>query len=146
MEVIYERLWYRIKKNKKRNDDYIKEFESWLKEKKLSTKTIGKHLNNIDLYLNDYLNYYEFIKMEDGISYVYSFLDDWFIRKCAWASRSSVKETATSIKKFYQCMSEKGYVKVEDYKSLCEEIKDNMDMFLDSVDAYDDDLYYDMFM
>lgn len=136
----------KVEKNKLRNEKYINEFEEWLKEKGLVKKTIRKHLNNINLYINEYLNYYEITKMEEGIDQVYSFLSGWFIEKCLWASKSSVKETAASIKKFYQCMSEKGYVKVEDYKFLCEEIKDNMDEFLELVDAYDNGSYYDMFI
>lgn len=84
--------------------------------------------------------------MEDGIFEVYLFLNDWFIRKCMWASKSSIKENASSIKKFYQCLSEKEHLKVEDYKLLCKEIKNNMEEFLDSINAYDEELYYDMFM
>lgn len=42
------------------------------------------------------------IKVEDGMNCIHSFLDDWFIEKCLWASRNSLKETVTSIKKFYQ--------------------------------------------
>ena len=136
----------KLEKNKKRNENYIQEFEVWLHEKNLAPKTIKKHLSNIELYLNEYLNYYEIIKMEDSISEVYSFLNDWFISKCMWASKSSIKENASSIKKFYQCMSEKEYIKVEDYKLLCKEIKDNMEEFLDSVNTYDDGSYYDLFM
>lgn len=135
-----------LEKSKKRNENYIKEFEAWLKEKNLAPKTIKKHLSNIKFYLNEYLNYYEIAKMEDGIFEVYSFLNDWFIRKCMWASKSSIKENASSIKKFYQCMSEKEHVKVEDYKLLCKEINDNMEEFLDSINDYDDRSYYDIFM
>ncbi len=83
--------------------------------------------------------------MEDGITAVYSFLDGWFIEKCLWSSRNSVKETASSIKKFYQCMSEKEYVSKEDYKELCDFIKENMDEFLEQVDAFDNGTYYDIF-
>ena len=68
----------KLEKNKKRNENYIQEFEVWLHEKNLAPKTIKKHLSNIELYLNEYLNYYEIIKMEAGISEVYSFLNDWF--------------------------------------------------------------------
>lgn len=135
----------KIEQNRKRNEKFIKEFESWLTEKGLVKKTIRKHLNNADLYINDYLNYYDVEKMEDGIYSIYGFLDGWFIEKCLWSSRNSLKETASSIKKFYQCMSEIGYVTVDDYKKLCREIKDNMDEFLEQVDAFEDGTYYDMF-
>ena len=127
-----------LEKNIKRNKKFINEFEKWLIAQKLGNKTIRKHLNNIDLFINDYVNYYEVTKMEDGISSVYSFLNDWFIRKCAWSSVTSIKETAASIKKFYQCMSEKGYVSSEDYKFLCRMIKDNMDNFIDSFMEYEE--------
>ena len=135
----------KIEQNRKRNEKFIKEFESWLTQKDLVKKTIRKLLNNVSLYINDYLNYYDVEKMEDGIYSIYGFLDGWFIEKCLWSSRNSLKETASSIKKFYQCMSEIGYVTVDDYKKLCREIKDNMDEFLAQMDAFEDGTYYDMF-
>ena len=125
-----------LKKNKKRNEKFLKIFENWLNEQNLVKKTIRKHLDNIDLYINDYLNYYEVTKMEEGVREAYSFLSDWFIRKCLWSSVTSVKEMAASIKKFYKCMSEKGYIENEDYQILCEEIKDNMDEFIENVIEY----------
>ena len=127
-----------LKKNKKRNEKFLKIFENWLNEQNLVKKTIRKHLDNIDLYINDYLNYYEVTKMEEGVREAYSFLSDWFIRKCLWSSVTSVKEMAASIKKFYKCMSEKGYIENEDYQILCEEIKDNMDEFIETVIEYND--------
>ena len=135
----------KVEENRKRNEKYIKEFEKWLKEKGLVDKTIRKHLNNVDLYINDYLNYYEITKVEDGIDDVYSFLSGWFIEKCLWASKNSLKETAVSIKKFYQYMSENNYVRVEDYNEMSYFIKDNMDEFLEQVDAFEDGTYYDIF-
>ena len=135
----------KVEENRKRNEKYINEFEKWLKEKGLVDKTIRKHLNNVDLYINDYLNYYEITKVEDGIDDVYSFLSGWFIEKCLWASKNSLKETAVSIKKFYQYMSENNYVRVEDYNEMSYFIKDNMDEFLEQVGAFEDGTYYDIF-
>lgn len=132
-----------FKENEKRNKKFIDEFEKYLKEKDLVEKTIKKHINNISLYLDDYLNYYELAKMEDGISRIDSFLGDWFIRKCMWASKTSIKETAASIKKFYQAMLEYQHITKEDYKYVCDEIKENMECWLDSLEMYDDDSFYD---
>lgn len=42
-------------------------------------------------------------------------------------------------------MSEKGYIKIDDYKHLYKEIKDNMDELLKQMYAYYNGLYYDMF-
>lgn len=135
----------KVEKNIKRNKKFVDEFEQWLIEKGFVKKTIRKHLSNIDLYINNYLNYYDITKMEDGMLGVYSFLNGWFIEKCLWVSKNSLKEMATSIKKFYQCMSEKNYVTEEDYKEMCVLIKDNMDEFLDSIDEFDNGTYYDLF-
>lgn len=135
----------KIKENQKRNKKFMKEFEEWLKEKSLSDKTIKKHLSNVDLFINDYLNYYDVETAEEGIDSVYSFLSGWFIEKCMWATPYTTKEEAASIKKFYAYMSEKGYVEKEDYKLLCEDLKDNMDEILDNLEAFDNGTYYDMF-
>lgn len=135
----------KIKENQKRNKKFMKEFEKWLKEKSLSDKTIKKHLSNVDLFINDYLNYYDVETAEEGIDSVYSFLSGWFIEKCMWATPCTTKEEAASIKKFYAYMSEKGYVEKEDYKFLCEDLKDNMDEILDTLEDFDNGTYYDMF-
>jgi len=135
----------KVEENRKRNEKYIKEFEKWLKENDLVDKTIRKHLNNVDLYINDYLNYYDITKVENGMNSIHSFLDGRFIEKCLWASKNSLKQTAASIKKFYQYMSENNYVSVEDYKEMCSFIKENMDEFLETLDAFDNGTYYDIF-
>lgn len=57
------------------------------------------------------------------------------------SSKRSINENATSIKKFYQCMKEKGYIK-EDYNSSCEEIKDNIECWLEFMDDYNNRDFY----
>lgn len=133
------------KENEKRNRKFIKEFESWLNNKKLSPKTIRKHLQNIDLYLNYYLSYYEINKMEDGAYEAFTYLNSWYMRKCLFASKTGITESAASIKKFYKCMCELGYVSNEDYNYLCESINNNMDEFLESFIEYDNFEYDDFF-
>ena len=41
-------------------------------------------------------------------------------------------------------MSEKGNVKVEDYKSFCEFLKENMNDYLSHVDSYNNSIFYDI--
>ncbi len=132
-------------KNKKRNQRFLKEFEYWLKNKNLAPKTVKSHISNADLYINNYLIYYEEETAESGIKSIFSFLDDWFIRKCMWSSASSIKSTATSIKKFYQCMYENAHVSKEDYEELSETIKSNMDTFIKSLYDYENEDYDDFF-
>lgn len=134
----------KVEQNQKKNKKYIKEFTEWLNEKGISKKTIRKHLDNVKLYINEYLNYYDVIKVEDGIEEVDDFLEGWFIEKCLFATKTSLKETTASLKKFYQYMSEYNYVKKEDYKQLCSIIKDNMDIYLEQLEAFDNGIYYDI--
>ena len=135
----------KIKENIKRNKKFIKEFKKWLRGKNLSDKTIKKHVSNVEFYLDDFLNYYDITKMEDGCSMIDDFLGDWFIRKCMWSSKTSIKENAASIKKFYQCMNELGYVSYDSYNNLCFIIKEHMKYWLEEMDIYEneDDYYFD---
>ena len=125
-----------VKKNYKRNEKFLSEFDKYLVNNKLSDKTIRNHMSNVSLYINDYLNYYEAATMEEGCFEIDGFLGDWFIRKCMWSTAYSVKTTAASIKKFYKCMNELGHVSNEDYKFLCSTIKDCMDDWIDEVNDY----------
>ena len=63
----------KMSKNIKRNEKYLEGFEIWLTQKNLVPKTIKNHLTNIKLFINDYLNYNEIIKVEDGLPEIYIF-------------------------------------------------------------------------
>ena len=122
----------------KRNKEYLKMFEKELKESGLSRKTINKHLDNIDLFLNDYLiNYMEDAEIDSCLLAVNDFLGYFLISKCMWTSKTSLKETATSIKKFYSCMLRNNLIKEEYYSSLCDLIKRNLDTYLERLDRFD---------
>ncbi len=136
-----------VEKNTKRNEKYLIEFEDWLINKGLKEGTIGNHLSNVDLFINYYLNYYDIIKAEDGLDKIFDFLDDWFIRKCSWSSKSTMKGCVVSLKKFYCYMSENNYVDVNLYNKTFAYIKKNMDRILKNIDEYykriEFDNYYD---
>lgn len=127
-----------VKETEKRNEKFLDIFEKELKESGLSKKTIYGHLSNVSLFINDYLPYYqENIKMEEAMGYVDDFLGYFFIHKCMWATPSSLKATAASIKKFYKCMASNKLVDEDDYKYLCDEIKENMDAYLQDLYEFD---------
>lgn len=109
-----------------------------LKKKELSNKTIGRHVGNVSLYLNDYLNHYEGEDMVAGCHSVGDFLGDWFIRKTMWSSTATIKSTAASIKKFYNCMLEKRNIDKSDYQLFCQIIKDEMPSWLSAMEEYED--------
>ena len=140
----YKEYEEKMKNNQKENKKYIKEFEEWLKKKNLTPKTIKNHVSNTELYIEDFLNYYDASSMEEGCYRIEDFLGDWYIRKCMWSTAGNLKTTATSIKKFYQCMLELGHIDQEHYDELQSTIKDNMDIWIEEIDAYNDDCFNDL--
>ncbi|MCI5122936.1 MAG: recombinase [Candidatus Electrothrix sp. AR5] len=134
----YEKYEEDCKKIRKANEDLLDEFEAWLKSSGLSKKTIKNHLENIDFYLNEYLLYEDAIEAKDGASDVGMFLGYWFIRKAMWASKSSIKSNAASLKKFYTFMHEKGLIDKEELMDLKQMIKEDMPEWLENMGRHDD--------
>ena len=120
------------------NKTYLAGFEKWLKNKGLAEKTINKHVFNIDVYINNFLLYYDALDVRRGCHEIYSYLGDWFIRKTMWSSCSSIKSTAASMKKFYAFLLENNVVEEKDYITVIETIKDEMPEWLDEMKRYDE--------
>jgi TPP-dependent pyruvate/acetoin dehydrogenase alpha subunit len=55
-----------------------------------------------------------------------------------WASPSSIRGNAASIKKFYAFLQEKGLIDKEDLNDLEKEIKEDMPEWLATIARYDD--------
>ena len=136
----YEQVEAKIKEIKGTNKGHLSTFKIWLKAKGLADKTIDNHINNVDFYINHYLNYYDPQEVQAGCYSINGFLGSFFIRKAMWSSCAQIKSTAASIKKFYACMLENGIVEEEAHANLCEDIKDDMDGWLDAMRRYDDGL------
>ena len=114
------------------------DFAEWLGERNLAPKTIDRHLFNVEFYINEFLLYEEAMDAADGIDEIGYFLGFWFIKKAMWASKSQINNNATSLKKFYQFMLEKGKVSQESYEELKETIKEEKKEWLDTMERYDD--------
>ena len=134
----YEKYEQDCKKLRKANERLLNEFEVWLKSSGLSENTINNHLSNIDFYVNEYLLYEDATEAKDGVDSVYMFLGHWFIRKAMWASQSSIKGNATSLKKFYTFMHERGLIDKEDLIDLKQTIKEEMPEWLATLRRFDD--------
>ncbi len=122
--------------NKVQNDKLIREFESWLKSSGLKEKTIKNHCSNIDFFINDYLLYSQELEPQDGINDVSMFLGFWFIKKAMWSSPASVRSNASSLKKFYTFMLEKGLIDKDELDELKETIKVEMPEWLEGSSSY----------
>lgn len=107
-------------------------FQKWLIKAGLKEKTIKNHVLNVDFYINDYLLYDDCIKAKDGVSSLNGFFSWFFPRKAMWSSKTSTKETAASLKKFYKFLAESGMLAPEDYKFIVSEIKNEMPEWLEN--------------
>lgn len=124
--------------------DQIELFKNELSAQKLSEKTVRKHIQNVDFYLHDFGVYYEHIsELSDGCYEIDFYFGDWYIDKCAWASKSDCRSQAASIKKFYKVMLDRGLVEKKDYQYLVDTIKENRDEWIETIERYDDWLMED---
>ena len=107
----------------------------------LSDKTIRKNINNVAFFINDYLIYYNGANYEEVNEEIDSFFSDFFIRKCMWSTPNTTKETAASLKKFYKSMMEHGKFEKEEYKLLCDTIKEEMENWQQICNDYNNGSY-----
>ena len=140
----YEQYEIECKRIRKSNEGLLDEFETWLRRSNLSDRTVSKHIDNIDFYINEFLLYEDPVEPQDGAYSVDMFLGYWFIRKAMWSSKASMKSNAASLKKFYTFLHERGLVSKDDLDSLKETIKEEMPEWLATLARYDDSSITDM--
>ena len=112
-------------------------FESWIRGNGLSEATAKKHRENIDFYINEFLLYESPKHASESVDEVGMFLGYWFIRKAMWANEASVKTNATSLKRFYDFMLERGEVDPEAVKDMKERIKEDLPEWVATMKRYD---------
>lgn len=134
----YEKYENKCNEIKETNEQLLSDFEHSLKSSGLSKSTINNHVSNIDFYVNEYLLYEDAIEAKEGVNSVSMFLGYWYIKKAMWTSQSSIKGNATSLKKFYTFLYEKGLIENNDLTYLKETIKEGMPEWLATLDRYDD--------
>ncbi|MFQ5864670.1 MAG: hypothetical protein ACE5IW_05510 [bacterium] len=81
--------------------------------------------------------YEDTIRASEGVDQISFFLGFWFIRKAMWANESQIKNNASSLKKFYQFMLERGCINQEAFDNLCQTIKEDMPEWLGTMRRFD---------
>jgi intergrase/recombinase len=140
----YEQVEIECERIRESNEKLLDDFADWLQKSNVTNKTISKHVDNIDFYINEFLLYDAAVEPQDGIHDVSMFLGYWFIKKAMWANVSSTKSNAASLKKFYTFLHERGLVNKDDLDSLKETIKEEMPEWLATIARYDDPSITDM--
>ena len=131
----YERACKRIKKD---NAKLLADFNQRLSKEGLAKKTVRRHVDNTEFYINTFLLNEDAIPAKDGASHISMFLGYWFIRKAMWASPSAIRENAASLKKFYTFMHEQGHIDADELQDLKATIKEEMPEWVGTVERYDD--------
>ncbi|GAA5263484.1 hypothetical protein [Methanocalculus sp. MC3] len=126
------------------NKNLLAEFREYLTKKELTPRTIEKHLQNVDFYINVFLLYYEEQDARDGVTEISMYLGFWFIKKVHWSGISAINENASSLKKFYQFMFEKGEITKEEFTELKETIKEEKPEWIATMERYLDEDIEDM--
>jgi hypothetical protein len=135
----YEAYEKKCKAIREENAELLEGFKAWMTKKGLGSATIKKHAANADFYINECLTYDDPPQSaEEGVGRLDYFLGYWFIRKAMWASKTSIRENATSLKKFYTYLAEIGRVSADDLEELRDDIKTGMPEWIATVQRYDD--------
>lgn len=138
MKDEYEKYEQACAKIRQDNAQLLDDFGQWLGAKGLAKKTIQRHVQNVDFYLNEFLLHEDATPAHEGAGRISMFLGYWFIRKAMWASPSSIRENASSLKKFYTFMREKRKIKAEELEDMKETIKEEMPEWLATVGRFND--------
>ena len=120
------------------NEIYLDLFEKDLLASGLQEKTVRRHVRNAAFYINTFRLHEEPKPMKEGTECAGSFLGYFFIRKCMWSTPESIRSTATSLKKFYRCMLEHGYIDQQSYDDMYYNIKENMEDWQADCAMYND--------
>jgi len=131
-----------VKEQVERNEKLIADYAEWMKQNKLSEKTINKHLNNVSLFANDFLLYSEITPIEKGHIQIDYYFDYWFKRK-VMSSVTDLKENITSIKKFYTYLNSVNKISKIDLDEMNFYIKKAKGDWIKNANNYFDDLMED---
>ena len=131
---------------KKENDECLKLFKMDLENAKLAEKTISKHMDNVEMFLNEYLLSEDPDPMQKGARMLHKYFGGYYIYEYLFATPGTVKTTAASIKKFYKSMLDHEKITKDDFDYLVLDIKQNMEDWMKMCEKFnesdDDDPYY----
>lgn len=91
----------------------------------LAPKTIKRHLQNVDFFLNTYLLFDEAhpLSMQDGVISIDDFIG-YFLEEKTYFPDSTKRSFVTSLRKFYKSMVAHGKIIPEQYEDVVESLQD----------------------
>jgi len=93
-------------KIQRENTHLLNKFEEYLLRKNISKKTIKSHINNVELYINDYLAINEEESPDEIDGYALESFFRWCIDKWIFNTVSGLLSTICSIHLFYEYLNQ----------------------------------------
>lgn len=127
-----------------RNTELLDSFERWLREQRLSAKTIQKHLDNVDRFANRYLGdaggALELPGPADEAvpEDVDDFLADWLLYEEGQRPVEAVKSHIASLEKFYLCLEELEEMPVKDARSMRRVLQEDRAYYLETARDFEE--------
>lgn len=133
-----------------RSEEYLQENEELMKLFRkslvgLADKTIKRHVRNVETFINAFCAERQFVNYAQGLDCVSDFLGYYAIHTYTCCSADSLRQMATSIKKFYKCMMENNKISEADYEKLSFLLKDMLPIWAEDCEEYNNrfrDEYY----
>jgi len=122
-ELTFEQVDKLIDNQMAENEILLNLFERYLTGQNLVKKTIKKHCDNIDFYINTYLLHDSVEKPEDNLNSIDMYFDYFLPRKTLFGSVNDTKNQIASLKKFYKFLLELNRIHKNDYNEMLEMIK-----------------------
>lgn len=108
----------------KNNEKLLAAFKEYLiNVKGLGEKTVKRHIEQLDFYLNVYLAEDEQVTPINSGDSAGAFLGDFFVRKDLSSSVTSLKQNGSALKKLYQFLYEAGEISKTDLAEINEYIR-----------------------
>lgn len=109
------------------NRQLLSEFEAYLLNKEsLSKSTVSKYVSALEDYTNTYLLYFKIATVVTDMDEVNNFLNDFYVRKFMWASKTNLQHTARAMKKLYEFLYEAEEISKDDLKLVKSNITDSV--------------------
>ncbi|MBI4981124.1 hypothetical protein HZC30_06235 [Candidatus Woesearchaeota archaeon] len=110
----------KYEKIQKENIKLLNKFEEYLLQKNLSKKTIKRHINNVELYINDYLAIDEEESPQEIDGYTLESFFGWCIDKWIFNTVSGLLSMIISVDIFYEYLNEnKPIAHIDEIRKVC---------------------------
>jgi len=110
----------KYEKIQKENAELLSKFEEYLLRKNISKKTIKHHINNVELYINDYLAVDEEAGPQEIDGYTLESFFRWCIDKWIFNTVSEFLSAIFSINLFYECLNENKQIQqIDEIRKVC---------------------------